>query len=177
MRQTSTKCGGPAIGLPRLRVDHGDARQTLNGVRRIRRACLFEVRHFAIDRRSPRVALKLEGLIPFEMTGIAFALLAPLARAGISAFLVPTYDTDYLLIKTDAFARSADVLRRTGYEVITLSIICDDDAVPHDVQAELRSRRHAFRSCSCRRMTRTTCSSRSRSSIARWKRCAPPVTS
>lgn len=62
-------------------------------------------------------ALKLEGPIPFEMTGVASALLAPLAEAQISIFLISTYDTDYLLLKASSFARAVDVLRAAGYEV------------------------------------------------------------
>jgi len=62
-------------------------------------------------------ALKLEGPIPFEMTGVASALLAPLADAQISIFLISTYDTDYLLLKASSFARAVDVLRAAGYEV------------------------------------------------------------
>ena len=62
-------------------------------------------------------ALKLEGPIPFEMTGVASALLAPLAEARISVFLISTYDTDYLLLKADALERAMGVLRGAGYEV------------------------------------------------------------
>ena len=62
-------------------------------------------------------AMKLEGPIPFGMTGVASALLAPLAEARISIFLISTYDTDYLLVKSAAFARAVDVLRAAGYEV------------------------------------------------------------
>ena len=62
-------------------------------------------------------ALKLEGPIPFEMTGVASALLAPLAAAKISVFLISTYDTDYLLLKSDVFAQALDVLRAAGYDV------------------------------------------------------------
>lgn len=61
--------------------------------------------------------LKLEGPIPFAMTGVASALLAPLAEARISIFLVSTYDTDYLLLKADGFAQAVDVLRAAGYDV------------------------------------------------------------
>lgn len=61
--------------------------------------------------------LKLEGPIPFEMTGVAAALLAPLAAAQISVFLVSTYDTDYLLLRSDVFERAAGVLRGAGYDV------------------------------------------------------------
>ena len=62
-------------------------------------------------------ALKLEGPIPFAMTGVASALLAPLAAAQISVFLISTYDTDYLLLKSDVFARAAGILRGAGYDV------------------------------------------------------------
>ena len=61
--------------------------------------------------------LKLEGPIPFEMTGVAAALLAPLAEARISVFLVSTYDTDYLLLKAQVLARAMGVLRGAGYDV------------------------------------------------------------
>jgi uncharacterized protein len=62
-------------------------------------------------------ALKLEGPIPFAMTGVAAALLAPLARAQISIFLISTYDTDYLLLKSESLARAVDVLRGAAYEI------------------------------------------------------------
>lgn len=61
--------------------------------------------------------LKLEGPIPFAMTGVASALLAPLAEARISIFLISTYDTDYLLLKAETFARAVEVLRGAGYEI------------------------------------------------------------
>ena len=60
--------------------------------------------------------VKVEGPIPFEMTGVAAALVAPLAGAQISVFLLSTYDTDYLLIKSEVFERALDVLRAAGHE-------------------------------------------------------------
>jgi hypothetical protein len=66
--------------------------------------------------RSWRV-LKLLGPIPFETTGVAAAFTAPLARAGISVFVVSTFDTDYLLVKKSALERSVDELRDAGFEV------------------------------------------------------------
>lgn len=63
-------------------------------------------------------ALYIVGPIPFETTGVAAALVGPLAAAGISVFLIATFDTDYLLVKNDAFARAIDVLRGAGHEVV-----------------------------------------------------------
>lgn len=61
--------------------------------------------------------VRVEGPIPFEVTGVASALVAPLAEAGISVFLMATYDTDYLLLKDASFGRAIEVLRAAGHEV------------------------------------------------------------
>jgi hypothetical protein len=59
-------------------------------------------------------ALRVEGPIPFDVTGVAAAICTPLAAAGISVFLVATFDTDYLLVKADAYERAVDALRASG---------------------------------------------------------------
>lgn len=61
-------------------------------------------------------AIKVEGPIPFEMTGVAAALIAPLAEARISVFLLATFDTDYLLLKEEVFGRALELLRAAGHE-------------------------------------------------------------
>lgn len=61
--------------------------------------------------------VRVEGPIPFEVTGVAAALVTPLADAGISVFLVATFDTDYLLVKADRFQDAMDVLGAAGHEV------------------------------------------------------------
>ena len=43
--------------------------------------------------------LKVEGPFDFSVTGVLASLAAPLAGAGISIFVVCTYDTDYLFVK------------------------------------------------------------------------------
>lgn len=61
--------------------------------------------------------LKVEGPIPFEMTGVAAALVTPLAEARISVFILATYDTDYLLVKEESFQDAVEVLRGAGHDV------------------------------------------------------------
>ena len=61
--------------------------------------------------------LKVLGPIPFEMTGIAAALVGPLAEARISVFLLATFDTDYLLLKDEVFERAVAILRDAGHEI------------------------------------------------------------
>jgi hypothetical protein len=62
-------------------------------------------------------AFQVEGPIPFEVTGVAAALVGPLAEARISVFPIATFDTDYLLVKEEAFANAVAVLRRAGHDV------------------------------------------------------------
>ncbi len=61
--------------------------------------------------------LAVAGPIPFEVTGVAAAIAAPLAQAGISIFLVSTFDTDYLLVKEDALKAAIAALRDSGCDV------------------------------------------------------------
>ena len=61
--------------------------------------------------------LSIEGPIPFETTGVASALIAPLSAAGVSVFLIATFDTDYLLLRADTFEQSLALLRDAGHEV------------------------------------------------------------
>ena len=61
--------------------------------------------------------LKLEGPIPLSTVGVAAVFTALLAKAGVSVFLISTFDTDYLLIKGDALERATDALRGGGHSV------------------------------------------------------------
>ncbi len=62
-------------------------------------------------------ALRVEGTISFAMTGVLAALAGPLATARIPIFVVSTYDTDWLLIRTPQYEVAADVLRAAGFAI------------------------------------------------------------
>ncbi len=55
-------------------------------------------------------AFQLVGPIPFSVTGVISTLTAPLAAAGISVFVVSTYDTDYVLVPAREYPRAREVL-------------------------------------------------------------------
>lgn len=59
--------------------------------------------------------LALEGPIPFATYGVAAKITTALADARISVFLVATFDTDYILVKDDVFARACEALRQAGF--------------------------------------------------------------
>jgi hypothetical protein len=60
------------------------------------------------DWRCLRIAGKLE----FHLVGVLASLLVPLAEAGVSVFVLSTFDTDYLLVKAVDLERALEVLRR-----------------------------------------------------------------
>lgn len=59
--------------------------------------------------------LRLDGTFDADMSGVLASIIGPLADAGLSAFAVATYDTDYLLVRDVVHA--TEVLRRAGHRV------------------------------------------------------------
>ena len=62
-------------------------------------------------------ALKVDGTLPFHLTGVVASLSAPLADADVPIFVVSTHDTDYLLVPETMLARAAAALREAGHSV------------------------------------------------------------
>ena len=50
-------------------------------------------------------------------TGVLAALTRALAEAGVPAFALSTYDTDYLLVKDEQLKIAAAALERAGHTV------------------------------------------------------------
>jgi hypothetical protein len=52
---------------------------------------------------------------PFELseTGILSSLTAPLAQAGVSVYVVSTYDTDYLMVKQENLEKATTALSKS----------------------------------------------------------------
>lgn len=61
--------------------------------------------------------LRVAGTMEFSLIGVVASLVTPLAEAGISVFVVSTFDTDYLLVKADDLARATAALRAAGHAV------------------------------------------------------------
>ena len=59
--------------------------------------------------------LKVAGPFAFTTTGVLASLAAPLAQAGVSLLAIATYDTDYLLVKSDALDRAIATLTAAGH--------------------------------------------------------------
>ena len=55
-------------------------------------------------------ALKVKEPLDFALTGVIASLATPLSEAGISIFAISTYDTDYLLVKSDMLNEAVSIL-------------------------------------------------------------------
>ncbi len=62
-------------------------------------------------------ALRAQGPLPLQMSGVLSALADPLAEAGVPIFAISTYDTDYLLVKQDDLPLAKQELERFGHSV------------------------------------------------------------
>ena len=60
---------------------------------------------------------RIHGVLDFSLIGILAKLTGILADHEIGIFAVSTYNTDYILVKEDAFDRALDVLAEHGYTV------------------------------------------------------------
>ena len=58
--------------------------------------------------------IKVIGPLDFSLTGILAHLAGLLAENGISLFALSTFDTDYLLVKTDQLTAAVDALKAGG---------------------------------------------------------------
>jgi len=61
--------------------------------------------------------LKVEGPLDFALTGILLAVTKPLADAGVSVFVVSTYDTDYVMVKAQNVEKAVRALTAAGHHV------------------------------------------------------------
>ena len=63
-------------------------------------------------------AFRIQGILDFSLIGILAGIATLLAEAKISIFAVSTYNTDYVLIKSEHFDRALQVLSGAGYQII-----------------------------------------------------------
>ncbi len=61
---------------------------------------------------------RIEGQLDFSLIGILSKLSSVLAENGIGIFAVSTYNTDYVLVKSENFGRAQYALERAGYRFL-----------------------------------------------------------
>jgi hypothetical protein len=61
--------------------------------------------------------IRVQGVLDFSEIGIMFSITRPLAEAGISVFVISTYDTDYFLVKEKQLPEAIDALTASGHQI------------------------------------------------------------
>lgn len=68
-------------------------------------------------RKGDWAALRVAGVLDFNLTGILAGLSGVLAAEKVSIFALSTFDTDYILVQRSDLARALDALQRAGHTV------------------------------------------------------------
>jgi len=63
-------------------------------------------------------ALRISGLLDFRLVGVIAKIANILAEAEISIFVISTFNTDYILLKSENFAKGIQELMRQGYAIL-----------------------------------------------------------
>lgn len=59
--------------------------------------------------------IKVHGPFAFDQTGVLASFLSPLASASIGIFAISTFDTDYILVKSENLERAVQALQAAGH--------------------------------------------------------------
>ncbi len=59
--------------------------------------------------------IKIEGVLDFGLTGILASLANPLAENKISIFALSTFNTDYILVKSNSLEKAKIILEKEGH--------------------------------------------------------------
>ncbi len=71
-----------------------------------------------IEREDGWKGFRIQGMLDFSLIGILSKLSGILAKNQIGIFAVSTYNTDYILVKSENWEKAADALAANGYVVV-----------------------------------------------------------
>lgn len=60
---------------------------------------------------------RVQGELDFFEIGIILSIIQPLAKSGVSVFVMSTFDTDYFLVKEKDLPKAIDALTAAGHRV------------------------------------------------------------
>ncbi len=63
-------------------------------------------------------AFRIQGVLDFSLKGVLAKLSTLLAKNDIGIFAISTFNTDYILTKTDDCEKALNVLSAAGYKII-----------------------------------------------------------
>lgn len=72
----------------------------------------------ALKRDDGWKAFRIQGVLDFSLIGVLAPIADILAAEKIGIFAVSTYNTDYILVKEEAYDRAMAALAKRGYTII-----------------------------------------------------------
>lgn len=71
-----------------------------------------------LERDDGWKGFRIQGVLDFSLIGILSKISAVLADNKIGIFAVSTYNTDYILVKSENFIKAENALSNAGYKII-----------------------------------------------------------
>lgn len=71
-----------------------------------------------LEREDGWKAFRIQGKLDFSLVGILSKITSILAEYKIGIFAVSTYNTDYILTKSEQYQRALEVLAEAGYSIV-----------------------------------------------------------
>ena len=99
-------------------VDGGDFFSATRTADELSVVCSIDVPLSSLKRESGFSCLQVLGVLDFSLTGIIAELSTKLAEAQVSIFAISTFNTDYVLFKTEHSALVQKTLQRVGHEIL-----------------------------------------------------------
>ena len=72
----------------------------------------------ATEREDGWKGFRIQGVLDFSLIGILSKITGILAENNIGIFAVSTFNTDYILVKTENFEKALTVLAAEGYTIV-----------------------------------------------------------
>lgn len=63
-------------------------------------------------------AFQVQGPLDFSLVGVLSTIATPLAQAGVSIFVISTYETDYILVRESSLEHALKALSQAGFVVL-----------------------------------------------------------
>lgn len=76
-----------------------------------------DVPSMLLERDDGWKGFRIQGVLDFSLIGILSKLSGILAENNIGIFAVSTFNTDYILVKSENFEKAMLVLEKAGYEI------------------------------------------------------------
>ena len=70
-----------------------------------------------VEREDGWRGFRIQGVLDFSLIGILSKLSGILAEHQIGIFAISTYNTDYILVKSENFDRAMQALSANGYDI------------------------------------------------------------